>query len=88
MFKIHANNMTFKHVIISLSLLLALYVFVKLYPQVYERFIDERILCPTTNMSYDLRGDPYMPPRMQTPFNNSEIGPMDPSLCHDHNLVM
>jgi hypothetical protein len=40
-----------------------------------------RINCPTRNMSYDLRGEAYYPPRMITPYMNSTIGPMDPREC-------
>ena len=31
--------------------------------------------CPTRNMSYDLRGEAYFPPRTNFPFDNSIIGP-------------
>jgi hypothetical protein len=31
--------------------------------------------CPTRNMSYDLRGEAYFPPRTNFPFDNSVIGP-------------
>lgn len=40
-----------------------------------------RINCPTRNMSYDLRGEAYYPPRTITPYMNSTIGPMDPRQC-------
>jgi len=33
-----------------------------------------RFDCPTRNMSYDLRGDPYRPPRGSFLWSNSTIG--------------
>jgi len=48
----------------------------------HEAFIiGERSLCPTRNMSYDIRGDPVIQPRVEYAFNNSEVGPLDPELC-------
>lgn len=40
-----------------------------------------RMLCPTRNMSWDIRGDPLKRPRRSYVWNNSEFGPLDPSLC-------
>ena len=34
-----------------------------------------RFECPTRNVSYDLRGEAYYPPRINFPFDNSVIGP-------------
>ena len=34
-----------------------------------------RTECPTRNMSYDLRGEAWFPPRTNFPFDNSVIGP-------------
>ena len=48
----------------------------------HETFIGERSLCPTRNMSYDIRGDPLIQSRTEYAFNNSEIGPLDPELCN------
>lgn len=40
-----------------------------------------RLECPTRNMSYDLRGEAYYPPRTYYPFMGSEIGSLEPSKC-------
>jgi len=41
--------------------------------------------CPTRNMSYDLRGEAYFPPRTNFPFDNSVIGPSN-SRCYPKNF--
>jgi hypothetical protein len=41
--------------------------------------------CPTRNMSYDLRGESYFPPRTNFPFDNSVIGPSN-SRCYPKNF--
>lgn len=46
--------------------------------------IPSRVMCPTRNQSYDLRGDPISIDRDTLPINNSEIGPLYPKLCSRH----
>lgn len=43
--------------------------------------ISTRSICPTRNMSTDLRGEAYYPPRVLYPFIGSGIGPLDPRMC-------
>ena len=44
-----------------------------------------RTVCPTRNMSYDLRKT--MPiKRMEWPILNSTIGPLDPNKCISHGI--
>ncbi len=40
-----------------------------------------RLRCPTRNMSYDLRGEAYYPPRDENVWMNSEIGVVNPKEC-------
>lgn len=48
----------------------------------YEGFLYTRFECPTRNMSYDLRGEAYFPPRdLSAPWGLPTIGPLDPSAC-------
>lgn len=47
-----------------------------------ERFCASRIQCPTRNMSYDLRGEAYYPPRDIDTWNQSTIGIYDPHICY------
>lgn len=49
-------------------------------------FSPSRIECPTRNMSYDLRGEAYFPPRTNFPFDNSEIGPSNQRCYPKRNL--
>lgn len=47
--------------------------------------LSTRLSCPTRNMSYDLRGEAYYPPRPLIPTGLSPlptIGPLDPSMCY------
>lgn len=47
-----------------------------------ERYIEyTRSRCPTRNMSYDLRGEAYYPPRDTNVWMNSEIGVVNPEEC-------
>jgi hypothetical protein len=65
--------------LVSLFLGILLCVWIFFYPQPSsESFLEiqgSRFEYPTRNMSYDLRGDAYFPPRTNFPFDNSEIGP-------------
>lgn len=72
--------MAFKvtHVFIlgSLTIVFVLYFVVK------EGFaLATREVCPTRNMSYDIRGDPLIIPRVALVFNNSTIGIKDIQAC-------
>lgn len=40
-----------------------------------------RMVCPTRNQSYDLRGDLLTIPRVELPANNSGFGALRPDLC-------
>lgn len=47
-----------------------------------EHFMEfTRLRCPTRNMSYDLRGEAYYPPRDANVWMNSEIGVVNPQEC-------
>jgi hypothetical protein len=48
-----------------------------------ETFVGSRFDCPTRNMSYDLRGEAYYPPRIhnQGLMFETDIGVIDPYLC-------
>lgn len=46
-----------------------------------------RNVCPTRNMSYDLRGDIPIP-RKDWPFMNATIGPRDPEACIRKPLIL
>jgi hypothetical protein len=67
-----------------LGLLLLSWV-VRVLRPVAERFTS-RLVCPTRNMSYDLRGDVPIP-RSSTAFRESEIGPLDPAACASPMLL-
>ncbi len=57
-------------------------IFVPRRPKPAEAFTAyTRLECPTRNSFYGLRGEAAFPPRRQFAFNNSAIGPMDPSRC-------
>ena len=51
-------------------------------------FSPSRVECPTRNMSYDLRGEAYFPPRTNFPFDNSEIGPNNKRCYPKHNEIL
>ena len=60
------------------------HVYMMLY--VFENFNQvfnngTRFKCPTRNQSYDLRGDPFIIPRIPLVHNNSGFGPLDPGDC-------
>jgi hypothetical protein len=44
-------------------------------------FCGSRLECPTRNMSYDLRGEAFYPPRGTSPWNEPTIGIYNPQAC-------
>jgi hypothetical protein len=49
-------------------------------------FFPTRVECSTRNMSYDLRGEAYFPPRTNFPFDNSELGPSN-QRCYPKRII-
>ena len=62
---------------------LFLFAVVTLYFQhpLFESYTNQRVNCPTRNMSYDLRGEAAYPRRVILPYLYSTIGPEDPREC-------
>ena len=58
-------------------LVVVMFLYIISSSMVVEMFLATRTLLPTRNMSYDLRGEAYFPPRVQWNFMNSAIGPLD-----------
>jgi hypothetical protein len=75
--------MKFYTLCIILVVLLLILCIVWIYrPEHFIDSIHERITCSTRNMSMDLRGEAYYPPReILSPFHNSSIGVLDPKMC-------
>jgi len=71
---------TLRKVSIWIAVLSLLVCLLCVSPWAVEKFIGTRYLCPTRNMSLDLRGDVYVS-RAEGVWDNSEIGPMNPDLC-------
>ena len=62
--------------ILILILIIFLCVFLN-FKEHFDLIVEPtRFEFPTRNMSYDLRGEAYYPPRVLFPFDNSEIGPL------------
>ena len=77
-------------IITTIVLLLIVFVTVFIHVLYKENFsepteIGSRYVCPTTNQSYDLRGDIVIP-RKSWPIYNSTIGSFQPYLCTYNKL--
>lgn len=73
--------------ILFIILLIALYWIKRTVKEQFMMFnIPSRVICPTRNQSYDLRGDPISIDREILPINNSEFGPLYPKLCSRHGF--